>query len=336
MAKLGRAAGIVVLTAMLFGSSFNCSKRENVPMTPPVDLRRLTFPTAGVTVKEQSARNLLLATHDWILSAFSVDSLRASNIQAALRGVVARSQECREDVLKAPGAPVVYRVLRGVGEPGWAAQADYLISFPDGWVVARPIPRVLTDRFDMRPFDELLLAFRLAEAPRLDVEIPPAWRAYQSTRGPDSPIGKFVLSMAPAPVLIGNIERVGEGWAAFTDSEYERGGRSLAPDLIEFYGKDDPTSIRVDVWLDSLPLGEDRVAVFDGRLQVEQPRIQVASTHEPYEVSVPLGDYEVSVTLIHRGEHSERFLTDDERFARDDLERYEVLLRRASLSRDRE
>ena len=47
----------------------------------------------------------------------------------------------------------------------------------------------------------------------------------------------------------------------------------------------------------------------------------------------PPGDYEVSVTLIHRGKYRERFLTDDERFARDDLERYEVLLRRASLSR---
>ena len=102
MSKLVRGPWKIALMAMSFGLSFVCTNRGNVPMTPAVDLRRISFPPAGLTVKEQSDKNLLLATDDWILSAFSVDSLRAENIRAALRGVVARSRECREDVLKAP------------------------------------------------------------------------------------------------------------------------------------------------------------------------------------------------------------------------------------------
>jgi hypothetical protein len=53
---------------------------------------------------------------------------------------------------------------------------------------------------------------------------------------------------------------------------------------------------------------------------------------EVHDAPVPPGDYEVSVTLVNRGKSSERFLTEGERFDRDDLERYEVLLRRQESS----
>jgi hypothetical protein len=45
-------------------------------------------------------------------------------------------------------------------------------------------------------------------------------------------------------------------------------------------------------------------------------------------VPLPPGEYDVSITRLNGGRHSERGLTDAERFDRDDLERYEVLLGR--------
>jgi hypothetical protein len=45
-------------------------------------------------------------------------------------------------------------------------------------------------------------------------------------------------------------------------------------------------------------------------------------------VPIPSGEYDVSITRLNRGSYSKRALTHAERFDRDDMERYEVLVRR--------
>jgi len=299
------------------------------PLLPAPDLRRVTFPAAGVTVAEHGSGTLEIVTDLWMVFVSAVKPGKVGNIMSALRGVVARSSDCREDVLEGPrGAPTIHRFLRGVQGPHRAAQVDYLISFGGAWASATGSSRAPGEFFDVTPIDQLLLAFRLADEPQPECEVPPAWRTYQARRRPGSPIAKFVLSMDPAPVCLGNYRTRLVDKSRFTPADYRRGGRQITPDLIEFYAKEDTPSIRIDFWLESQPEVQGRESVFKARLGVEGPSLSVWSFFEPYEVPIPPGKYDVSITRLNRGKHSERALTHAEQFDRDDLELYEVLLRR--------
>jgi hypothetical protein len=134
--------------------------------------------------------------------------------------------------------------------------------------------------------------------------------------------------MDPAPVCLGNYQTGLVDKTRFTPADFRRGGRQITPDLIEFYAKEDTPSIRIDFWLDSQPEVKRRERVYESRLRVEGPSLSVWSFFEPYEVRIPPGEYDVSITRLNGGRHSERGLTHAERFDRDDLERYEVLLGR--------
>jgi hypothetical protein len=315
-------AGLLAISALRPGP-------VDTAMLPAPDLRRVTFPTAGVTIAEHGSEKLEIVTDEWMFFINAVKPGKVGNILSALQGVVARSPDCREDVLDSPrGAPTIHRFLRGVQGRHRAAQGDYLISFGGAWAFARASSRAPGECFDVAPIDQLLMAFRLADRPRPECEVPPAWRNYQARRRSGSPIAKFVLYMDPAPVCLGNYQTGLVDKTPFTPADFHRGGRQITPDLIEFYAKEDTPSIRIDFWLDSQPEIKGREPVFEARLRVEGPSFSVWSFVDPYEVPIPPGEYDVSITRLNRGRHSERALTDAERFDRDDLERYEVLLRR--------
>ncbi len=146
-------------------------------------------------------------------------------------------------------------------------------------------------------------------------------------RKPGTPIGKFVLYMDPAPVCLGSRDARKREWKVFTDADCKRGGRQIDPDWIEFYTRDDPTSVRLDLWIDEHPVVEGQESIFVARLRVDHDSVSLWSFDETYDVKVASGEYDVSVTLINRGKHEDRSLTHEERFHRDDLERYEVLLK---------
>jgi hypothetical protein len=315
-------SGLLAISALRPGPGYT-------PLLPVPDLRRVTFPSAGVTVAEHGSAKLEIVTDEWMVFVNAVKPGKVENIMSALRGVVARSPACREDVLEGPrGAPTIHRFLRGVQGPHRAAQGDYLISFGGAWASATASSRDPGECFDVAPIDQLLLAFRLADRPQPGCEVPPAWRTYQARRRPGSPIAKVVLYMDPAPVCLGNYQTGLADKTRFTPSDFRRGGRQITRDLIEFYAKEDTPSIRIDFWLDSQPDVKGREPVFEARLRVDGPSFSVWSFVEPYEVPIPPGEYDVSIARLNRGIHSERALTEEERFNRDDLERYEVLLRR--------
>ncbi len=315
-------AGLLAISALRPGPGYT-------PMLPAPDLRGVTFPTAGVTVAEHGSGKLVIVTDEWMVFVNAVKPGKVGNIMSALQGVVARSPDCREDVLEGQrGAPTIHRFLRGVQGPRRAAQSDYLISFGGAWASATACLRAPGECFDVTPIDQLLLAFRLADRPRPECEVPPAWRTYQAQRRPGSPIAKFVLSMDPAPVRLGNYQTGLVDMTRFTPADFRRGGRQITPDLIEFYAKEDTPSIRIDFWLDSQPEVKPREPVYESRLRFEGPPFSIWSFVEPYEVPIPPGGYDVSITRLNGGRHSECILTDAERFDRDDLERYEILLRR--------
>jgi hypothetical protein len=274
--RLSIAGGLVALICLCFFRP----RTGDRPVIPAVDLRRVIVPTAGVTVTEHGAQRLSVATDDWVLSVVPLDYPRAINALNVSRQGASRARGCRSDVIHAPGAPDLDRFLIDFESPLRAARADYVVSFGGAWAFATGHGRSPGERFDVAPVDRFLLALRLADGPRLDSEVLPAWRAYQRGRTPGSPVGKFVLYMDPAPVRIGDYQAGLRDRTLFTDSDFRRGGRRVTPDLIEFYVEDDPTAIRVDLWLDRPPHDEGRKAVFETSLHVEQPTVSIWSFEE--------------------------------------------------------
>lgn len=306
----------------------------DMPMLPQVDARpkpdllRLDFPRTGWVVEEQTAEKVEVADGRSIISISRIDSEGVSNVQDAWRGMLARESSSRVDKLERPGSPVIYRLLRGVTGPSRGGQAQYLVMFADGsWINPVAIPRAIEDATDFAPFDEFFLSLRLAEHPDPTREVHPAWEAYQSARRPGTPLAKFELYMDPAPILIGAVS-ASEPDPYLSEEDSRRGGRQHNPTLFEFYAEGDPTSVRVDFWAESPPAQPDREPVYRATLRVDHPRVEICSFTTTLCASIDPGEYDVIVTLVHRGRHDEGMLTDREVFDRDDLERYEVEFRR--------
>ena len=237
-------------------------------------------------------------------------------------------------MLSARDAPTLHRFLRRVEGTSHAAQADYVVLLGDGCIHAKAGARSPGAPLDVTPIDGLLLAFRLLDRPRVECEVPPAWRAYQEKREPGSPIAKFVLYIDLRRYDSGTFEREPRTRAGSRNPTSVAAVTRSSPELIEFHCKEDSSAIRVDFWLERQPQVEGRETVFGAALRVHSSPMNVWSFVEPYDVPVPPGEYDVSITVINRGKHSARSLTHDERFNRDDLERYEILFRRLPAARD--
>jgi hypothetical protein len=136
---------------------------------------------------------------------------------------------------------------------------------------------------------------------------------------------KFDLSN-DAPVKLGDHKSFATEIPMFTPDEYERGGRQIAPNLIEFYPPTNAISLRVDVWLEEART-QERVGslVFRGSLDLTGPRVDIWTFEEPYPMVVPSGEYDAEIRLVNEGTHDDD-LRDRERFDRDDLERCEIYL----------
>jgi hypothetical protein len=298
-------------------------------MRPAMDLRRVIVPPDVVRVAEQSSQRLELVTDRWILRLDAIESDHIGVILDANRRMVQSLPASREDVLQVSDSPVVYRFLFGVRGLSCAETVRYVVSFGNGlgWAHGWGTLRDVAATSDVTPFDAVLLALRLADKPRLNLEVPPACLAYQSNRTAGSAIAKFVLS-PEAPVLIGRAEAMDRDRTRFSDAAFRQGGRQITADLIEFYIKEKPIFfVRLDVWLNTRPTGW-REPIFESTLRLENGMISIHAFDERFHAPVPPGDYEVSISRINAGRHSDTRLTDDEYFQRDDLERYEVILDR--------
>ncbi len=298
-------------------------------MGPTIDLRRVIVPTDVVRIEEQSSQMLELVTDEWILWLTPIERGRVEGQLSSERQMVRRLPGSREEVLQDRGSPVVHRFLYGTKGPSCADSVRYVVSFNNGsgWAFVFGVPRHAGAPFDVTPFDKVLLSLRLAEKPRPEFEVPPAWLAYQSRRANGSAIAKFVVN-PEAPLQLGRDKALDRDWSLFSDADFRRGGRQLAPDLVEFYAKPTaPVSLRLDVWLDTQPT-DRRESVFDATLDLDDGKLSIQGFDERFHVSMPPGHYNVSITRVNAGEESDLILTHGEYFQRDDLERYEIFLNR--------
>jgi hypothetical protein len=308
-------------------------KPAPIRVRPAMDLRRVIVPPNVVRVAEHSSERIEVVTDEWILQLHAIDPDGAQNMLQSNRSMVQNPKTSRENVLQVPGSPAVHRFLFGVEGPSRAGQVHYVVSFGDGlgWAYGWGAPRDVRVPFDTKPFDAVLLALRLADKPLLEQEVPPAWITYQSKRTAGSAIAKFVVD-TEAPVRIGRDDAMDRDGSQFNDDEYNRGGRQMAPDLIEFYTKTDLASVRLDVWLDTPPT-RPHEPIFEATLRLDTGKIWVHAFDERFYAPVPPGHYDVSIRRVNAGKDSSEMLTDDEYFQRNDLERYEVILKHRSPER---
>ncbi|WP_165251233.1 hypothetical protein [Paludisphaera soli] len=303
------------------------SSKKGRPMKPAPDLLRLAFPP-GAAVTEHDATQAQVFEPDWWLDVRPLEPDQVDNGLRAYRAMRAPLPPFLEEILHGADGSTIHRLVQRHGDPAEVVRIEYFISFDGDWISAHAGSRDLDRPLDPAPIDAMVRALRLEPQSRPDREVPPAWRAYQRDRRPGSPIAKFVLSMPPAPVLIGDPQALLLDHGLPTDEDFDRGGRKITPEVIEFYTKDDPISIRVDVLLDDPPPGAVGEPVFAAPLRIVDAIAMTCGFDEaePPQVAIPSGEYDLNIAVVNRGVEDEGMLTDAERFARDDLERYEFRL----------
>lgn len=301
---------------------------EGLAMRPAPDILRLEIPEGVGVVTEHHAEGFQVAADDWILSGQAMDSRTGEYGVAVFQGMARRNPEMRESTIAGPDGIEIHRFARADGEGGRNSRIEYLVSFRGEWLLAFVNSRRVPETFDPARVDALIRGLRLRDEPRLGAMKPRAWEAYQAARKPGDPIAKMVLFMPPAPVRLGDPLAVRTDGSLPQHEDYERGGRVISPELIEFYTKGDPSSIRIDVSLHDRPAEAAGELVFDASLRLVEGVLAVscADAREAIPAKVPPGRYRTRIWVVNNGVESERSLTDGEWFDRDDLERYEVHL----------
>jgi hypothetical protein len=187
MGKGKDAAGFLpslALLAMLASASYVArvpaepAKPEHVAANPAaIDLSRLSFRAAGVTVLGRNPKGILLASDDWTFHATPLDPGAVKEMIAAFRRNVAHSDLWREDCLGEHGKLVVHRFLRKPSGPGEADFAQYLISSGGAWLMAWASPTDRAQSLDVAAINSLIFSFRIEREPPPEPEAPPAREA---------------------------------------------------------------------------------------------------------------------------------------------------------------
>ncbi|MFI4875910.1 MAG: hypothetical protein ACIALR_11250 [Blastopirellula sp. JB062] len=302
---------------------------------PRQNLLRLSLDRSAAKFEVESFQQdeLSIAAKKWRLIATPLDRDGAKNLMRVMGQMVQNRTAVDPGVLSGdhPGIRV-YRYLRGYDSQGRAAHGDYLIESDDQWIFVMVVARAPHDEFDAAEIDRVLGSARLLEEPDHSQQISPAWQEYLVNRKADDPDGKFLISLEPAPVMIGNFDLFEEledqADLSPDDDDVSRGGRSLDRQLMEFYVLDDPLSIRCDLWLNREPkVSQPRELVFRSKLEVAIGRVEIWSADEIYTYEIASGKYDVSIYLVERGKTCDDDLTDREFFSRNDLERYEIVFK---------
>lgn len=310
-------------------------EEQQVSDAPRLNLLRLSLDESSAKLEVESFQDdeLSIAARKWRLIATPLDPDGAKNLTRVMQQMVQNRTAVNPGILagNSPGVKI-HRYLRGLGGHGRAAHGDYLIECDDQWVFVMVVARAPFDEFESAEIDKVLATAVIAEEPALEKQVMHAWLEYRQTRKPTDPDGKFLISLEPAPVMIGNFDLFEEledqADLSPDDDDIRHGGRALDRQLIEFYVLDEPLTVRCDLWINREPeVSQPRELVFRSKLEVAIGRIEIWSADEIYQFEVENGKYDVSIYVVERGKICDDDLTDREFFRRDDLERYEIILK---------
>lgn len=305
---------------------------------PKVDLLRVDFDRSSVEIDVHVEDELCVFNDQWTVNLTPITGEPLINGEMALRRIVLNSGDAfhssstENDTEKLK----VYRYLRGVSNEHFVGQGDYLINIDGYWFYGTAFARKTLSSFDQRQVDQFFFSLKLLDQPQVARQVLPAWQQYQRTRTANSPDGKFRFYMDPAPVCLGSyddylarLDASSYGDMVFTKEDFANGGRMIGNEILEFYSQDDPTSIRIDIWVDRMPThGMETEKVYANTLIVDKSPVNIWSFDEPCTLEMEPGRYDVQIVLVNRGKYPEESLFDRDQFQRDDLERYEIYLTR--------
>lgn len=337
---------ILCLMALILGCDMPADPEMQLHnVKPKLDLLRLDFDRSKFEVDVQTTDDLCVFNDDWVLTLTPVAGEALINTELVLRRIVLGSGEAVYSRFTETDSKnvKVYRYLRGVKDEHFSLQGDYLVNIDGYWLSGSAFSRKTLAHFDQRAIDRFFYSLKLLDEPQADHEVLPAWQEYQRTRTADSADGKFSLYMDPAPICLGNysnyLARLDASASyldmTFNEEDYANGGRMIGDEILEFYSKGDPTSVRIDIWIDHKPTYKaETEKLYSNTLTVSKSPLDLWSFDEPFTLEIKPGQYEVEIVLINRGKHSEESLFDRDQFQRDDLERYEIYLTRIEGSAD--
>lgn len=171
---------------------------------PPVDLRRIDFHLEGVTVETLESDQLVFATENWVLSASPMNGRVAQRIASALGLFPQPPPDCDAENVNDPSN--IVRIYRTTKSEETASLVNYLVFLEGHWIYCLASHRIAGEAIDIKDVDRLLLSARLFESPRMEAEVPSAWKEYQQKHKPGTPNGKFVIVHDPVPIELGSYE----------------------------------------------------------------------------------------------------------------------------------
>lgn len=330
-------------TLLLVGCGHPAADMNLNDAKPELDLRRLGFDHSGCTVDVHMDDEISVLTDAWTVFLRPIAGHARKNVESALHGIVLRGGPTyRSDSIDKPQLKIkVYRYLRAIERDHFVGQGDYLVQIDGYWLLGHAFARNPGEMFDQNAIDEFFMSLKLFDEPRADDVVLPAWQEYQRLRKGDMPNAKFVIYMDPAPILLGSYSRYVElvkakSFRMFTNDEYSRGGRMIGNDILEFYSKDDPTSVRIDVWVDRKPPADSGFEkIYSDTLIVNSSVLDIWSLEDNCSLNLSPGEYAVEILLVNRGKYETPSLTARERFERVGLERYEIYLNRHEATNSR-
>lgn len=299
---------------------------------PKLDLRRVRYDKQGLLVDEHSHNHAIVFADDWELILAPISGERVKQQVRLCESSISKGHdlESLEPIENATQQLVAYRFAFGVQNNHQVERCTYLINLNDYWLLGETFARDYDKPFDLQESDRFVLSLRRHDQVQADMMVLPAWEEYQQTRTSGSPHAKFIIGMDPAPVCLGNYQQAmamadSGKWDSFTHEEHEHGGRMIGEQLLEFYTLPDPVSIRFDIWIDpAFQPGPEHRRIYGNTLKVASSPLNIWSLAEPKTFVISPGTYDVEIYVVHAGKEDVRILSDRERFARDDLERYEI------------
>ena len=296
-------------------------------MKKAVDLRRLIFDTHGARVVERTNDFVLVASDTWVFTVQSLDTERALNVLYACDSSVGRRSDNRSVTYVNKKNARIHKYKMRAGSFELARRSRYVVSNDVGWLIIEAYSRSPEERFDTAEVDKIIDTIEFAPHVRRDMEIPHEWAAYQAGRSSGMPNAKFVVSLIEyAPIRLGSV--TGRSETQLVPARTSSGGSLVYGDYLEFHAVGDSSSTRIDIWTESSGNSVEGEVILESALRVTGDSLSVQALPGPFEMSLSSGKYEVRVILRNRGKTTDWLLTDGERFQRDDLEIYEIHLKK--------
>lgn len=297
-----------------------------------LNLLRMTFDRDGCEIDQHTSDSLVCYGRDWMCSVKPVPQKHVGTWRNTFQQIVDRPipnviTGNWHDLVSSPDSRVRIDRYCRCDADRIPKQVDLVVSLEGYLLSASLFGRVPGEAVDLEEVTRKLLALKLHPNPDSDREVPPAWLAYQKSPIPEGPRGKFWIYMDPTPVFLSDTNAFDIDVDNPDMDVIDAPPGQVLPHLVKFHVLEgDPTSIRVDVWVDrDPPQSVERKSVFEGSLRLRREEL-IITAFDQYQLPMSPGDYDVSISVTNLGHYHEMHRPVRRIFDDENIERYEVVL----------